>query len=59
MSNVLLSVVFTLGLIRSSRASDWYNFDETVPGFVKTVITITTTPKPPTHCSKALKNNML
>ena len=48
-----------LGFMRSSRASEWYSFDETEPGFVKTAMTITTTPNPPTHCSKALKNSML
>ena len=56
---VFLSVVLTLGFRRSSRASDWYNLAVAVPGLVKTPITITTTPNPPTHCSNALKNNML
>ena len=49
----------TLGLICSSRASDLYNFVDTEPPLLKTPITITITPKPPIHCSKALKNSIL
>ena len=47
---VWISVALVDGLIRSSRASDWYNFADAVPGFVNIAIIITTTPSPPTHC---------
>ena len=37
---VWISVALVDGLIRSSRASDWYNFADAVPGFVNIAIMI-------------------
>ena len=56
---VCSSVVFTLGFKRSSRASDWYSFEDAVPGLVRIAIIMTIIPNPPTHCSSDLKNKML
>ena len=55
---VLLRVLLIFGLILSSLASDLYNLNAEVPGLMSMLIKITTTPKPPIHCSKALKNRI-
>lgn len=46
------------GLILSSLASDLYNLKAEVPGLMRRLIKMITTPNPPTHCSRLLKNSI-
>ena len=55
---VFLRVFFIFGFILSSLASDLYSLNAEVPGLMSTLIKIITTPRPPTHCSKLLKNSI-
>ena len=42
----------------SSLASDLYSRAAEVPDLMRTVTKMTTTPKPPIHCSRLLKNKI-
>ena len=46
------------GLILSSLASDLYNLNADVPGLMRRLMKIITTPNPPIHCSRLLKNSI-
>ena len=57
-SIAFLRVFLMFGFIFSSLASDLYNLNAEVPGFIRMAIKIITTPSPPIHCSKLLKNSI-
>ena len=46
------------GLILSSLASDLYSLNAEVPGLIRRLMKMITTPNPPIHCSRLLKNRM-
>ena len=47
-----------LGLIFSSLASDLYNLAAAVPDLISIPMNMITTPRPPTHCSRLLRNSI-
>jgi len=55
---IVFTVLLMLGFIFSSRASDLYRRAAAVPGRINIPITTITTPSPPTHCMRLLRNRM-